>query len=174
MSENTNVVDIEAKTDILPVLALRGLNIFPNLLFHFDVGRKKSIKAIESAMANDSRIFLVSQKKLKVEDPKEKDLFKVGTVAKVRQILKMPNDIIRVLIEGECRAKLKTTLEEEPYLVASVTLHPEEKHEAETKKEIALLRKVREVFLLHLFSGFCYVFAVSRFAIWPGVCYDIR
>ncbi|MBR4879047.1 MAG: endopeptidase La [Clostridia bacterium] len=149
MSENTNVVDIEAKTDILPVLALRGLNIFPNLLFHFDVGRKKSIKAIESAMANDSRIFLVSQKKLKVEDPKEKDLFKVGTVAKVRQILKMPNDIIRVLIEGECRAKLKTTLEEEPYLVASVTLHPEEKHEAETKKEIALLRKVQEAFSIY-------------------------
>ena len=149
MSENNNVVDIEAKTDILPVLALRGLNIFPNLLFHFDVGRKKSIKAIESAMANDSRIFLVSQKKLKVEDPKEKDLFKVGTVAKVRQILKMPNDIIRVLIEGECRAKLKTTLEEEPYLVASVTLHPEEKHEAETKKEIALLRKVQEAFSIY-------------------------
>ena len=66
MSENINVVDIEEKTDILPVLPLRGLNIFPNLLFHFDVGRKKSIKAIESAMANDSRIFLVSQKQLMV------------------------------------------------------------------------------------------------------------
>ena len=111
MSENINVVDIEEKTDILPVLPLRGLNIFPNLLFHFDVGRKKSIKAIESAMANDSRIFLVSQKQLKVEDPKAKDIYTVGTVAKVRQILKMPNDIIRVLIEGECRAKLRTTLE---------------------------------------------------------------
>ena len=149
MSEKISVVDIEEKTDILPVLPLRGLNIFPNLLFHFDVGRKKSIKAIESAMANDSRIFLISQKKLKVEDPKEKDLYTVGTVAKVRQILKMPNDIIRVLIEGECRAKLKTTLEEEPYLVASVALHPEEKHEAETKKEFALLRKVQEAFSIY-------------------------
>ena len=149
MSENINVVDIEEKTDILPVLPLRGLNIFPNLLFHFDVGRKKSIKAIESAMANDSRIFLVSQKQLKVEDPKAKDIYTVGTVAKVRQILKMPNDIIRVLIEGECRAKLRTTLEEEPYLVASVTLHPEEKHEAETKKELALLRKVQEAFSIY-------------------------
>ncbi len=149
MSEKISVVDIEEKTDILPVLPLRGLNIFPNLLFHFDVGRKKSIKAIESAMANDSRIFLISQKKLKVEDPKEKDLYTVGTVAKVRQILKMPNDIIRVLIEGECRAKLKTTLEEEPYLVASVALHPEEKHEAETKKELALLRKVQEAFSIY-------------------------
>lgn len=147
--EITNTENSTEKLDILPVLPLRGLSIFPNLLFHFDVGRAKSVKAIESAMSGDSRIFLVSQKKLSAEDPKQKDLYSVGTVAKIRQILRLPNNIVRVLVEGECRAKLKTVLEEEPYLVASLELHPEEKREAETKKELALLRKVQEAFSIY-------------------------
>ena len=116
------------KTDILPVLPLRGLNVFPGTVFHFDVGREKSIKALDSALSGDGgRIFLVSQKKLKVEDPKQKDLYSIGTVAKVRQILKLQNNVRRVLIEGICRAKLDTVLEENPYMVASVELFEEEK-----------------------------------------------
>ena len=135
------------KTDILPVLPLRGLNVFPGTVFHFDVGREKSIKALDSALSGDGgRIFLVSQKKLKVEDPKQKDLYSIGTVAKVRQILKLQNNVRRVLIEGICRAKLDTVLEENPYMVASVELFKEEKKEAVTKREQAVLRRLQEAF----------------------------
>lgn len=143
-NENTNIT-----TDILPTLPLRGLNIFPNMLFHFDVGRKKSIQALEAAMADSSRIFLVAQKNLRAEDPKKEDLYSVGTVAKIRQILKMPNDIVRVLIEGESRASIDEVLEEKPYLVSRVSVINEEKKEVETKKEQAILRKVQEVFSIY-------------------------
>ena len=90
----------------MPVLALRGLTIFPNMLLHFDVGREASIKALDEAMASGSPVFLVTQKDLAVEEPRQEDLFSVGTISNVKQILRLPGDNVRVMVEGEDRGKL--------------------------------------------------------------------
>ena len=82
----------------VPTLALRGITVFPGALFHFDVGRQKSIRAMEYAMANGQRIFLVTQRDVSVDDPGQEDLYSMGTYCKVRQILKIPGDNIRVLV----------------------------------------------------------------------------
>ena len=88
----------------MPVLALRGLTVFPQTTMHFDVGREKSIRALDNAMSNDQRIFLVTQKDILDDDPSFDDLYSVGTVAHVRQVLKMPGDAVRILVFGEYRA----------------------------------------------------------------------
>ena len=88
------------QVETMPVIALRGLTIFPNALIHFDVAREISIKALEEAMTAGSPVFLVGQKDLAVEKPEAKDLYTVGTVSKVRQILRMPGDNVRVMVEG--------------------------------------------------------------------------
>ena len=85
----------------IPVLPLRGMMVFPHMVLHFDVGRAKSIAALEKAMMDDQKIFLVAQKDTEVEDPAAKDLYKVGTIAQVKQVLNLPGDNIRVLVEGE-------------------------------------------------------------------------
>ena len=88
----------------LPVLPLRGLVVFPGVVTHFDVGRLKSAKSVEEAMRADQRIFLTAQKDLSVDDPKKNDLYAVGTVAIVKQILRMPGYNMRILVEGKFRA----------------------------------------------------------------------
>ncbi len=89
-----------ARVAELPLLALRGLVVFPGMLLHFDVGRKKSILALNEAMSGDQTIFLVSQTDIAVDDPRPEHLYDVGVVAKVRQVLKMPGDTLRVMVEG--------------------------------------------------------------------------
>ena len=88
----------------MPILALRGLVVFPGMTLHFDVGREKSIRAVEKAMAGKQQIFLVAQKDIRVDDPKEEDLFEIGTVATVKQILRMPSDSIRILVSRSSTA----------------------------------------------------------------------
>ena len=83
----------------LPVLPLRGLTAFPEMLIHFDVGRMMSIKALEAAMKNEQMIFLTAQRDLTTDTPKPEDLFEIGTVCVVKQILRLPGDNIRVLVE---------------------------------------------------------------------------
>ena len=90
----------------MPALALRGLTIYPQMMVHFDVGREASVKAIEEAMSSNSPIFLVAQKDLRVETPDRGQLFDIGTVSTVRQILRLPGKTIRVMVEGEYRARL--------------------------------------------------------------------
>ncbi|MDY3903466.1 endopeptidase La [Peptoniphilus sp.] len=90
----------------LPLIPLRDLVIFPHMVMHFDCGRKISVNAIERSEMQDSKIFLVAQRELEVEDPKRDDLFEVGTVATIKQILKLPGGVVRVLVEGEERAKI--------------------------------------------------------------------
>ncbi len=104
----------------LPVLPLRGIMVFPHMVMHFDVGRPKSVAALEKAMMEDQRIFLVTQKDAEVEDPQNGDLYRVGTVAKVKQVLNLPGDSIRVLVEGLHRAVLLNVLETEPFMMAEV------------------------------------------------------
>ena len=104
----------------LPVLPLRGIMVFPYMVMHFDVGRPKSVAALERAMMEDQRIFLIAQKDAEVEDPQGSDLYKVGTVAHIKQVLNLPGDSIRVLVEGLHRAVLGNVLETEPFMVAEV------------------------------------------------------
>ena len=106
----------------MPALALRAITVFPNLLIHFDVGREISIRALEQAMAGNRDIFLVTQKELTVEEPAQKHLYQVGTVATVKQILRLPDNNVRVMVEGRSRGKMLRLLTREPYLTAELEL----------------------------------------------------
>ncbi len=118
MSETLNL-------EQLPVLALRGLTVFPKQLVHFDVGREKSLKALDIAMKADQRIFLVTQRELDVHDPGEKDLYSMGVVAHVKQVLKVQGDMVRVLVYGEYRGSLGRILKKEPCITAEIIKAPE-------------------------------------------------
>lgn len=108
----------------IPVVALRGLTVLPKMLMHFDVSRKKSIAAVERAMIQDQKIFIVSQKDEATADPDENDLYRMGTVGTIKQLLKLPENIIRVLVEGMERAELVELVGESPFLEAEVELAP--------------------------------------------------
>ncbi|MEN8907509.1 MAG: endopeptidase La [Clostridiales bacterium] len=112
--------DKNIKKHELPLLPLRGLTVFPYMILHFDVGRIKSMKALEDAMINEQLIFLVSQKDAKNDSPGEEDMFKVGTISKVKQLLKLPGDTIRVLVEGVSRAEIINIKQEDPFFIAEV------------------------------------------------------
>ena len=133
------------KRQVLPLLPFRGLTVFPYMTLHFDVGRVKSIKALEEAMINNQLIFLVAQKDAKNDSPNEEDIYKVGTISKVKQLLKLPGDTIRVLVEGISRAEIGDITQTEPFFMAEVA----EKiysYDDEGKIEIEALK--RRVFLL--------------------------
>lgn len=100
----------------LPLIPLRGISIFPNMIIHFDVGREKSKAAIEAAMENQTDIFLSTQKDYEIEEPEIGDIYNIGTICKVKQIIKLPNDVIRVLVEGLDRGELKELDSSEKYL----------------------------------------------------------
>jgi len=104
----------------LPILALRGLAVFPEQTVHFDIGRVKSALALEDAMKKDQILFLVPQKNILIDDPDHGDLYPIGTVAKVKQILKSHNDNIRVLVTGICRGKIISAEEKEPFLTGYI------------------------------------------------------
>ncbi len=104
----------------MPTLALRGLTVYPKMMVHFDVGREASIKALEEAMSSNKPIFLVAQKDIRVEAPDMNQLFSVGTVSVVRQILRLPGKSIRVMVEGQYRARLADLIQTEPFLVSEV------------------------------------------------------
>ena len=106
----------------LPVLPLRGVLVFPNMVLHLDVGRERSITALEKAMMKDNRILLISQKDAKTDDPLREDLFDVGTVAHIKQMIKLPGGTIRVLVEGLNRAKIMELYPEEQILEADLEL----------------------------------------------------
>ena len=130
----------------MPVLALRGMTVFPNMLLHFDVGRDISIKALDEAMSSGSPIFLVTQKDLSVEAPREKDLCRVGTISNVRQILRLPGDNMRVMVEGAARGRLMELKQLTPYLSAMVEEIPAEAPVRRSAKTEALIRQTYELF----------------------------
>ena len=106
----------------LPVVALRGMTILTEMVVHFDVSREKSIAAVQEAMVEDQKIFLVTQKNADTEDPGQEELYQVGTVGTIKQIIKLPKHILRVLVSGESRGNLKKIESEEPYLRAEVEI----------------------------------------------------
>ena len=109
------------KKQALPLLPLRGLTVFPYMILTFDVGREKSIKALDEAMISNQLIFLVTQKDSKTDSPDEIDIYKVGTISRVKQLLKLPGDMMRVLVEGVGRAEICDFVQTEPYFIAEVT-----------------------------------------------------
>ncbi len=134
------------ETTVLPAIALRGLTIFPNVLIHFDVGRETSIKALEEAMASGKPVFLVAQKDITVDEPGQEDLYTIGTISNVRQLLRMPGDNVRVMVEGVTRARLLALTKTESYLEARVEEIPEEKSVRVSPKTEALIRSTYEMF----------------------------
>ena len=104
----------------LPMVALRGMTIMPEMVVHFDVSREKTIAAIQEAMAGDQKIFLVAQRSIETDDPIQEDVYEVGTVGTIKQIMKLPKHIVRVLVSGETRGILKQLQQDTPYLRAEV------------------------------------------------------
>ncbi len=110
----------EEEALVMPCIPLRGLLVFPNTILHFDVGREKSIKALENAMNNDKLLFVSSQKDENILIPTQDDYYKVGTVVKIKQMLKIQGDTVRVLVEGQYRAGIKEVVSEEPFISVSL------------------------------------------------------
>lgn len=133
----------------LPILALRGLTVFPDQTVHFDVGRSKSILALEAAMKADQTLFLVPQKDLLVDDPKLADLYPIGTVAKVKQVLKPQSENLRVLVTGICRGKVSELSQSEPYLFGTIEAVPEQQEEDSVRAQ-ALRREANSLYGLYL------------------------
>ena len=107
---------------IMPAIALRGTTILPGMVVHFDISRKRSMKAIEAAMVQDQKIFLVTQRNSRQETPELRDLYQTGTIAYVKQVVKLPQNLLRVLVEGTEKADLLALDQEEPYLKAEVSM----------------------------------------------------
>ena len=108
----------------MPILALRGLAVFPDQTIHFDVGRAKSVRALEAAMKQDQTLFLIPQKDLLVDDPRLIDLYAIGTVVKVKQVLKTQGENLRVLVTGICRGKITELSQSDPYLSGIIEAVP--------------------------------------------------
>lgn len=132
----------------IPMVPLRGMTVLPREVIHFDVSRKKSIKAIQEVMAGDQKIFLVTQKQIETEEVTREDLQDVGTIAEIKQIVKMPKKILRVLVTGKERAYLDGLDSTEPFYRADVTATDRYPYvEAEPVEQEAMLRTLRDVFL---------------------------
>lgn len=146
MSEKVTI-KVERKKLHLPTIALRGLVVFPNNLVHFEVGREKSIAAVEWAMANNSNVFLVAQKSMDTTEPQQADLFSYGVVAEVKQVLRVSGDLVKVLVEGKYRAKLSALDTSGDFLLSEVRPAPVRAGKADDAVETeALLRALKAGF----------------------------
>ena len=134
----------------IPVLALRGLTIFPKQLIHFDVGREKSLKALEMAMREEQRVLLIPQKDLMDDDPSVEKLCEVGVVAHIKQLLKVQGDLVRVLVSGEYRARITCCLQTEPCIVGRVESVPDEPCDKTSPRIEAFMREAMMLFDQHL------------------------
>jgi len=134
------------KTKIMPLLPLRGIVVFPYMILHFDVGRAKSVKALEDAMLKEQTIFLTAQKDPGEEEPGHDDIYQVGTIARVKQLLRLPGDTIRVLVEGLERARIASWEDDDPYFTVSVEEMRVPKISRNKSEVEALARQVVEHF----------------------------
>ncbi|OAH56159.1 MULTISPECIES: endopeptidase La [Bacillaceae] len=132
----------------VPLLPLRGMHVYPTMVLHLDVGRDRSIEALEAAMMNDQLVFLSAQKDPELDDPSGDDVYEVGTLTKVKQMLKLPNGTIRVLVEGLNRAKLISIVDQTSFYEAVVEVHEEENEkDAETEALMRMLLKQFEQYV---------------------------
>ncbi len=140
MSEN------KKRSNVMPVLPLRGLTAFPRMMLNFDVGRDKSIKSLEEAMTKNQNIFLVAQKEIRTDNPTADDIYTIGTVAKIKQVLKFPANNIRVLVEGVYRAEICDIRQTDPFIIAEVSELDIPKQRENSVRCEALMRSVQELF----------------------------
>ena len=124
-SPETESMEETVKMTVMPLIPLRGLTVFPEMGLHFDIGREKSIVALERAMMMNQTVFLVSQKDAETDLPTVDDFYHIGTIAKIKQMLKMPGDNIRVLVEGVCRGEIDTLIKETPVKQIPEQQYPE-------------------------------------------------
>ncbi|NLX62897.1 MAG: AAA family ATPase, partial [Tissierellia bacterium] len=131
----------------IPLISLRGMSVFPYMVIHFDVGREKSINALEKAMVNESLIFLCTQKDAKIDDPTVEEFYHIGTVCKIRQMLRLPGGSIRVLVEGLNRGKIVNMTREDDYFEAEIDEYTYDAEKIVVDKEMtAIMRLVVEDF----------------------------
>lgn len=131
---------------VLPAIALRGTTILPDMIVHFDISREKSIRAVEAAMLQDQKLFLVTQKEL-VEEPSQEDVYEIGTIAYIKQVVKLPKNVLRILVDGQERGELLSFKTEAPYLRAEVALFDEEDEpKLPATVEEAMVRNLKELF----------------------------
>lgn len=130
----------------MPLIPLRGITVFPNMVVHFDLGREKSIVALERAMMMNQTVFLVSQKDVSTDLPVPEDIYTTGTVAKIKQMLKLPGDSVRVLVDGQYRAKLEEYSQQSPYFLVSVSGIAEEDPEEPSADVMALMRTAADLY----------------------------
>ena len=138
---------MEMKEKELPIVALRGLTIMPGMIVHFDVGRKKSIEAIQEAMVKDQEIFVVSQRSIETEDPEKEDLYEVGTLVKIKQMIKLPKNHVRVLVSGEQRIRLISVENMETYMVGQAVMLEDEPVQIEEFDIEAYLRGLKDIYV---------------------------
>lgn len=131
----------------LPAIALRGTTILPDMIVHFDVSREKSIKAIEKAMVQDQRVFLITQRDPQTEEPSQEDLYTVGIIGEIKQLVKNRKNMVQVLVEGKQRAELVRFDSEDVYLEAEVALFEEEEVSLDENVKEAMLRGIKELFV---------------------------
>lgn len=133
------------KNIILPVIALRGMTVLPDMVIHFDISRKKSIHAIEKAMEGSQKVFLTAQKSVETADPSLEDLYETGTIARIKQIIKLPNSIIRVLVEGTQKGHIKQLIENADMLEADILIDEEKIQEADRITNKAMITGLHEL-----------------------------
>ena len=131
----------KSRTENLPLLPLRDVVIFPSVVTPLFVGREKSVVALQASMASDKQIMLVAQKEAQIDNPTIEDLYKVGTVATILQLIKLPDGTVKVLVEGNQRASLLEVKDFDGYFSANVSLIQDEKTEEDAKKYIPILQK---------------------------------
>jgi ATP-dependent Lon protease len=134
----------------IPIVALRGMAVLPGMLIHFDVNRITSIEAIENAMENDQQVLLLTQRDAEVEKPVQGDLFQIGTMAEIKQLIKLPGNVIRVLVIGTERAQLEKIVSDQPFLVGEIFVIEDQSAKRLSNVETeAMLRALRDVFELY-------------------------
>lgn len=130
----------------IPVMALRGISVLPQMIYSFDVGREKSIRALDEAMNGDQRMILLMQRDVVVDEPGPEDFYEIGVLVRVRQVLKMPGEIVRILVEGLNRVAITDYTQESPFLAASCILLPDESYRTSAAKVEALLRVAYQLY----------------------------
>lgn len=135
----------------IPAIALRGMTVLPSMIVHFDISREKSRKALEAAMQADQMIFLITQQNPNIADPGFGDLYRIGTVARIKNLAKLPQNIVRVMVEGLERAEMNDLNEEEGYLRAEIVTYPEAEHKKlSVSAHVAMTRALKDIF-----AGYC-------------------
>ena len=150
-NEDEESTEETVKMTVMPLIPLRGLSGFPVMGLHFDIGREKSIVALERAMMMNQTVFLVSQKDAETDLPTVDDFYHIGTIAKIKQMLKMPGDNIRVLVEGVCRGEIDTLIKATPYFKARVKQIPDQQYpEGVPTDLLALMRMALQLYKQYL------------------------